>query len=492
MKLILSSLLIAMFSINTLLYAKTLSEEEIKSWQKIGVEKIWINYWQEQGVKTPIEAKKWLDIGEDRYSVSRWKNLDIQTPEEVKQWKDLRVELNDVKKFRNYGITLEELKLWNNSDISSREMLNYYWHNIKNLDDAKAWKQLFQKNSFVYREDRSPSYYIKKGFTLKTLQEWSNLNVRLDDIEKFMQIGINTPEEATLWTDNKIYTPDNIKYAKDELNINDPKILKAWYDAGIEGLEIKEWHKIGIIEPQIAQDWNNTVKDVGYAGMLIKNGANNLDEVKKLKEKGFSFSDIGLVKRENIPVSTIEEWQKNDVKKIEDIVYLIKGGFDSPKKYLPYKNIINTEHAVKLNKWGIKPNKLVESMSYTNKIFGQELYFMDKESFILAYEKLDGKCEEIDKIKFFTDIDMSENNNKCFIFIGKMLQRLDDKSIFGKITQKGLVSDITNRVFYTESFQGTWLENTNKVGVIKGNKSFSYESDNGTKVVPKGDVIFFK
>ncbi|MGJ0331225.1 hypothetical protein NG751_04995 [Aliarcobacter cryaerophilus] len=120
--------------------------------------------------------------------------------------------------------------------------------------------------------------------------------------------------------------------------------------------------------------------------------------------------------------------------------------------------------------------------------------------FISTYEKLDGKCKEIVKTdKYFFDIDMSENENKCYIFYGKMIQRLDEKSIFGKITQKGLVRGIriagmlTDMNFYAESFHGAWLENTDKMGIIKGKGAYSYESiTTGTRVVPKGEIIFFR
>ena len=50
---------------------------------------------------------------------------------------------------------------------------------------------------------------------------------------------------------------------------------------------------------------------------------------------------------------------------------------------------------------------------------------------------------------------MSENKNRCFIFLGTMIQRLDETSFLGKPMQKGLVSGTGDRAFYIESFQ--WL-----------------------------------
>ena len=74
-----------------------------------------------------------------------------------------------------------------------------------------------------------------------------------------------------------------------------------------------------------------------------------------------------------------------------------------------------------------------------------------------------------------------------------MIQRLDEKSLFGKITQKGLISGMDNKYFYAEKFKGDWMEKKSNIGVIKGSGSFSYKSADGTKyVVPQGEVVFLK
>ena len=79
-----------------------------------------------------------------------------------------------------------------------------------------------------------------------------------------------------------------------------------------------------------------------------------------------------------------------------------------------------------------------------------------------------------------------------FIFPGIMIQRLDEKSIFGKVTQKGIVDSTGNINFFAESFNGEWLENNIKLGIIKGNGSYTYKSKYGTHVIPKGKVLLLR
>ena len=120
------------------------------------------------------------------------------------------------------------------------------------------------------------------------------------------------------------------------------------------------------------------------------------------------------------------------------------------------------------------------------------LGFNNKNTFEKAYNTIADNCNEIVRDKWFTGIDMSENQNKCYIFVGTMIQRLDEKSFFGKVTKSGLVSGTGKRYFYAENFQNSWMKNKTKIGIIKGNGSFSYDSRNGKQLVPKGTVIFSK
>lgn len=400
MKLIPSSLLIAIFSVNTLLYAQTLSGES--------------NDIMAQELRK--QSARW-----NMNLIEYWTNIGVTDTEEIEKWKLLYQNFLDNYKLPEYSI----------------------------------------KNSY------KPAYFIAKGFKPEDIQLWTDVGFQLNEISDFLEIGVDTHQEAKLWKDNmSIY-------------------------------EIKEWVKLGIKDSELAQNWKSVVGDIGNASFLIRNGITNTEEVKILKDKGFEIDEIALIIKNNLSLNAIKEWRENDIKDIKKIAILVNGGFDNPKKYLPYKNIDNN-HAIKLYEWGIKPNKLIESMSNYNNFFAQE--FKKKEMFISTYEKLDGKCKEIVKThKYFFNIDMSENENKCYIFYGKMIQRLDEKSIFGKITQKGLVRGIsiagmlTDMNFYAESFHGAWLENTDKMGIIKGKGAYSYESiTTGTRVVPKGEIIFFR
>lgn len=400
MKLIPSSLLIAMFSINTLLYAQTLSVES--------------NDVMAQELRK--QSARW-----NMNLIEYWTNIGVTDTEEIEKWKLLYQNFLDNYKLPEYSI----------------------------------------KNSY------KPAYFIAKGFKPEDIQLWTDVGFQLNEISDFLEIGVDNHQEAKLWKDNmSIY-------------------------------EIKEWVKLGIKDSELAQNWKSVVGDIGNASFLIRDGITNTEEVKILKDKGFEIDEIALIIKNNLSLNAIKEWRENDIKDIKKIAILVSGGFENPKKYLPYKNI-DKDHAIKLYEWGIKPNKLIESMSNYNNFFAQE--FKKKEMFISTYEKLDGKCKEIVKTdKYFFDIDMSENENKCYIFYGKMIQRLDEKSIFGKITQKGLVRGIriagmlTDMNFYAESFHGAWLENTDKMGIIKGKGAYSYESiTTGTRVVPKGEIIFFR
>ena len=392
MKLIPSSLLIAMFSINTLLYAQTLSVES--------------NDVMAQELRK--QSARW-----NMNLIEYWTNIGVTDTEEIEKWKLLYQNFLDNYKLPEYSI----------------------------------------KNSY------KPAYFIAKGFKPEDIQLWTDVGFQLNEISDFLEIGVDNHQEAKLWKDNmSIY-------------------------------EIKEWVKLGIKDSELVQNWKSVVGDIGNASFLIRDGITNTEEVKILKDKGFEIDEIALIIKNNLSLNAIKEWRENDIKDIKKIAILVNGGFDNPKKYLPYKNI-DKDHAIKLYKWGIKPNKLIESMSRSDRVlFKKELFFKNQERFVSFYDKLNNaNCSEIIN-NYFTNIDMSKNKNQCLMFIGNMIQRLDEKSFFGKITQKGLVNDMTKKNFYVESFDGDWLENEYKIGVIKGNEFFNYESKIGKQVIPKGTVI---
>ncbi|NUW29734.1 hypothetical protein [Aliarcobacter butzleri] len=381
---------------------------------------------------------------------------------------------NDVEKWINLGITLKNIK----------EIKDWQQVGLNNFEEIKKWKSIN-----FYPEN--VKYYTNKGYSYETISPWIELGINPKEIEKFISIGIKTPNEAQIWTNNKIYSADTIKYSIEELNINNPEELKKWFDLGISSSEIKEWKNLGINIAHEANEWKK-VEDISNINRWLKAGVNNPEEVKIWKNDNVTYLEISLVKEGNLTIEKIRKWREYDNYPIYMIVALEKGGFKEPEEYLPYKNI-NYEHAIKLKEWGIiKPNKLIKSMSKTNKVLKNEFYFKDKETFISSYETLKGVCEEIVDMQYFVEIDMSQNKNRCFVFLGTMFQRLDDKNIFGKVTQKGIVEGNGNRAFYVEKFNGEWLENKTKLGIIKGNGSYSYESKYGTRVIPQGEVLLLR
>ncbi len=131
-------------------------------------------------------------------------------------------------------------------------------------------------------------------------------------------------------------------------------------------------------------------------------------------------------------------------------------------------------------------------MSYSNVIFGKELYFENETIFKKAYTQIENQCDEIIKDKFFSSVNVSFNKNKCYIFAATMIYRQDEKSFLGKATKNGLVQGTGKRYFYVNNLYEDWLENKTKIGIIKGNGSFSYNSRSGENIIPKGTVVFLK
>lgn len=545
--------------------AKNLSPEEIKKWELIGIKKMWIKNWMSSGINTPSDAKKWLELGETRITVRKWINNGIKNPLEAKQWKKLGVSSGNVLKYTKNNLNIEILKNWDDKGIPAYETFRFYKLGVISLDDAIIYKKadITTEDDFNYLKSigidtleelnkwvsnniglkeidewktydispleagmwkkigythKSASYainswkelgvtdplevkkwldmdlthnyasrYIKLGITPEKLKEWNDAGIGGIAIPDYLKIGITLPEEAKLWKDAGIGHSSDLKYVK-EANIKSAQELKEWKDAGVGLSDIKKWKKININKPDEAKKWNK-VTDITFAGMWIESGVKTPKEIKAYKDIDIDVYDVRDMKKLNLNIKTILAWRKSGIKEISDISELTKNGFNSPGEYKVYKGI-NKEHAIKLKKWNMIPDKLIISMSKNNSFFGQDLYFRDEISFKKAYDSINDKCSEIQN-NWFTAVEFSQNEDKCFMFVGKMIQRLDEKSMFGAITQNGLVRGNSNRYFYVEEFKGEWLEKTTKVGIIYGKGSYKYESKGGTKVVPKGEVLFF-
>ncbi len=387
-----------------------------------------MNKWQEQGVYSTYDIEKLHELG-------------VKSLEEFKKWNKIYKSSKGYHSSRgdiHYGIIkdLNSYGVYTPEQYKQFEAEKKKWTDAR-IYDIKGWKQL--------------------GLTLDKVKQWKKAGfTSIYTVEPWLKVNITDPLIAKDYKNSGIRASEvkNLSIPLDEIN--------KWRDAGIHISYIGKWKELGINDPKEIKQWQNT-----------KMGN---DEIMKAIKLGFDYK-------------TTKQWSDYGIREVKNISLLNKEGFTKPSQYEPYKRVY-LEHAIKLKKWNIKPNKLIESMSYSNLIFNKELYFTNKDIFNKAYSSLKDNCNEITKDKWFTSIDMSQNKNKCYIFVGKMIQRVDEKSTFGRITQKGLVSGTGRRYFFAESFTGDWKQNYTKVGVIKGSGSFSYNSRNGQRVVPKGTVIY--
>lgn len=443
---------------NTALFANDLSQNEISQWQQVGIEEKWISNWQLKGVKNADEAGKWLEVGVQHYDVEDWKSLNI-TPEDAKKWMSVGISTRNMYEMRD----------WARAGVTS-------------IDEIMKWQKLSIPANRV-------KDYTSQGITPETIKAWNDVGIGGQAIEGYKANGIDTPQEAKMWKDAGIGHTNDLKYLK-KANIKSPNELNSWKSEGISLFEISNWKEIGINEPQKAKEWKE-VTNIESIPFWQKLNINNPKDVKHYKDANLNVNDVEKIKKANLDLDIIKVWKEYGINDLDSIIKLKNAGFSTPKKYTPYKGIY-IDFAIKLKEWDIKPNNLIVSMSHSNDVFNQDLYFTDKNTFKNAYKIIENECDEIVKDRWFTSIDMSQNKNKCYIFVGKMTQRLDKKSFLGKVTQKGLVSGSGDRYFYAESFQGDWMEGKTKVGVIKGSGSFSYEAQSGTRVVPQGNIVFFK
>lgn len=479
--------------------------QEVKGWMDLQIEATYVSRLKKQGINTPAKFKEqqkeqqtelqhWKNIGVHERMISSWKSWKYNTPEEAKEWVDAGIENpSDLSYIKEANIkTSAEAKEW--LEVSSPRDIKY-WLNlgITTADEVKDWQEIGLEDSY------SVEYWINAGAkTPKEVKDWNNVNVRTaKNLVELKKKGINSPKQLK-------------KILEDE-----EATTKEWDDAGIPDYYISSWIDIGVTSAKNASNWKkNGFILAGNAKDWIEAGVTNPKNAKTYQDAGVSYIDFQ--NKNNLSLQEIKNWNDIGVVKVvkwkelgietpekvkpwikmvgDDPDYvkkIITMGFKTPLQYQPYQNM-NLENAVKLYEWNIKPNKLIESMSYGNEIFGKKLYFENKKMFVQAYKILQNHCSEIIKDKWFAGIDMSMNSNQCYTFVGTMVQRLDEKSLFGKVTNKGLVSGTGKRYIYVEDFQGSWLENETKIGIIKGNGSFSYDSNSGKRVVPKGTVVFFQ
>lgn len=453
------SVVIATVMLSSLLNAANLSQSEIVEWEKVGVLKKWIKSMKSNGVLTPQEAKIWIDGGiESPFTIRRWKEQGLSAKEAI-IWKQVGVYLGNFKLIQE----------WKNVGVNTPQ-------------EALVWKQARVSPSLVQE-------YKSKGITAKIVKQWDEAGFKRDEMFVYREEGL-TPKEAKKWKDVNVNSQFDFRMLS-LAEINTPEELKPWIDADIYLMHIEEWKKLGINTAKEAKKWLTVETGHLRVAPWMKAGVKTVEELQQWKKLGIDFGSIKLVKESGISFKEFKEWKSLGVSNINNMVFMKENGFKSPDDYEDYAGVKFLDHAIKLKKWDIKPNKLIKSMSHVNTLGGQEFYFKDKDTFEKNYEVIEDNCDVIHKKRFVT-IDMRQNKNQCYIFSAQMIQRLDSKSLFGKLTQKGLVSGYQKRHFYIEKFEGAWLETDYRVGVIKGTGSFEYETRFGTRVVPKGEVLLLK
>ncbi|NUW29632.1 hypothetical protein [Aliarcobacter butzleri] len=173
-------ILILILILNTSLLASKLTEKEISEWGLIGVDKMFIENWRSQGVKTPNDAKKWLDAGETRVSISQWKNINITNPDDAIKWKKTKLNFKDIQKALKVKLTAEILDMWYKEGILFEETIVYYTRRINNLEDAKKWK------TFNIKNDQDFENLFRNNInSLSEMEKWANLGLSLSDINKW-------------------------------------------------------------------------------------------------------------------------------------------------------------------------------------------------------------------------------------------------------------------------------------------------------------------
>ncbi|MGJ0331226.1 hypothetical protein NG751_05000 [Aliarcobacter cryaerophilus] len=216
MKLILSSLLIAMFSINTLLYAQALSGEsnDIMAQQLRKQSARWnmnlIEYWTNIGVTDTEEIEKWKLLYQnflDNYKLPEYSIKESYkpayfiakgfTPEDIQLWTDVGFQLNEISDFLEIGVdNHQEAKLWKDN-MSIYEIKEWVKLGIKDSELAQNWKS-------VVGDIRNASFLIRNGITnTEEVKILKDKGFEIDEIALIIKnnLSLNAIKE---WRENDI------------------------------------------------------------------------------------------------------------------------------------------------------------------------------------------------------------------------------------------------------------------------------------------------
>lgn len=362
--------------------------------------------------------------------ISKWSEININSEDDIQRWKFVGVtDPKEAKAWKDESPNYLDNRLWGTPQ--HLKLRNQY--NVKNANDVHA---LAKKLAPWVENGESFSF----GRTTSIMEQWN-------------KIGVTSVEKKLQWEENGFrYNSSNNPEWWIRNGVTDPLVAKVYDDFEIRPQEISKIKINDILE------W----KKIGVKSMSSLNG----------------WSKIGL----DTP-QKVAPWLKTVGDKPQSVEFIIQAGFTTPEAYAPYSKIKFVEHLKILNELKIKPTPLIETMSKHNTIWNENLFFSSKESFVQAHNTLKGQCNQIEN-DFFTKFDAYSNKGKCYIFSGTMYQRLSANT--------GLVREYGDRYMFA-TFNGDWIDNKSKIGVVKGEGAFSYTTTNGkANVVPKGKAIFLK
>lgn len=332
-------------------------------------------------------------------------------------------------------------------------------------------------------------FYAWKAAGVKTpleAKKWINIGVDWDQIEHWSAVDI---EEASEWkklfADNDTFTAHHIMRWK-KRGVNKASVAREWKDAGLDSYygTIKEWKAVGVNTPTDLKNWESIgVRKVERVENYKRQGL-DYNEIKKWHDIGVSASSVASWKKINLNYVEAKKWVEAGFNH-RDVVKLIKVGCKTAQQCSVYKKINSLEHKKILIELNIKPTKFIESLSSLDNYFGrssQKLFFSSKEDFSNRLKKLKKNgCKKIENDRF-AKADPYENDGLCYLFKGRLSQRLDRHT--------GLAVGSKNKPMFME-FNFSWNEGNVAYGVVKGMGEYKYETVAGVnKIIPKGKVLF--
>lgn len=428
------------------LYSKNLTPEEVKEWEKAGIND---SFWWNNKKIGLDEAKKWKELGMDLQKASRYIEYGIN-PIEFVEWKKEGLE-REMIGWIGLNQTIDNAKKWKKSfDIN--EAKKWIEYAIKDPQNALAWKEL---DIEPWKASQIELQYKIDGNEAK---DWLKVGIEFKDTEKWKAQGINPFEAKAI-----IEKEESEKLAKEEIwgkeGINDYYVIKAWEEAGItdpktarklldvevDDREYSSWLRIGINDIDTIIKWcklNKKSEDIHYlktwAGIYTPEEYSsweslgvNLNDIIKIKETGIKTPDqfkewvyyfdkdnknygynIQALKEVGIDEpSKLKKWREHEIYQ-NDIPYFIRAGLDDPseakkwialinnlpiierviksgfktvKDYEPYKEM-DYYNASILYSFNIKPDNLTKSMDKIEKKFSNVMRLSSGKSFFSTKE----------------------------------------------------------------------------------------------------------